>query len=139
FATSSENELPTIYSNRGDTADVHDIAVDYCGPFAGFTSKTGWDFCTGVGSVHGNAAGSKRARFSGTRMSTTTIQILTTPAHLHHACAGGAPLLTYGWLRRRSLLAPSDTRIDQAEDGDPQQYEEKSGRGSLSIARATAM
>src|SRR5438477_1546177 len=55
FATSSENELTTIYSNLGNTADFHDIAVDYCGPFAGFTSKTGWDFCTGVGSVHGNA------------------------------------------------------------------------------------
>jgi len=55
FATSSENELTTIYSNLGNTADFHDIAVDYCGPFAGFTSKTGWDFCTGVGSVHGKA------------------------------------------------------------------------------------
>ena len=55
FATSSENELTTIYSNLGNTADFHDIAVDYCGPFAGFTSKIGWDFCTGVGSIHGKA------------------------------------------------------------------------------------
>src|SRR5439155_16938071 len=62
--------------------------------------------------------GSKRARLPGTRMSTTTIQILTTPAHLHHECAGGTPILTYGWLRRRSLLAPSHSRIDLEVDDD---------------------
>jgi subtilase family serine protease len=53
FATSSDSELTTIYSNLGNTADFHDIAIDYCGPFAGLSGKTGWDFCTGVGSVHG--------------------------------------------------------------------------------------
>lgn len=53
FATSSDNELTTIYANAANTAEFHDITSDYCGPFAGFTSKTGWDFCTGVGSVHG--------------------------------------------------------------------------------------
>lgn len=53
FATSSDGELTTIYSNLGNTADFHDITIDYCGPFAGLTGKAGWDFCTGVGSVHG--------------------------------------------------------------------------------------
>ena len=55
FATSSEGELTTIYSNLGNTADFHDITIDYCGPFAGLTAKAGWDFCTGVGSTHGKA------------------------------------------------------------------------------------
>jgi kumamolisin len=55
FATSSENELTTIYSNLGNAGDFRDIAIDYCGPFAGFTGKAGWDFSTGVGSVHGKA------------------------------------------------------------------------------------
>ena len=53
FATSSEVELTTIYSNLGNTADFHDIAIDYCGPFAGLSGRTGWDFCTGGGSVVG--------------------------------------------------------------------------------------
>ena len=53
FATSSDVELTTIYSNLGNTADFRDIAIDYCGPFAGLTGRTGWDFCTGVGSVLG--------------------------------------------------------------------------------------
>jgi len=53
FATSSDSELTTIYSNLGNSADFHDIAIDYCGPFAGLSGKAGWDFCTGVGSVNG--------------------------------------------------------------------------------------
>jgi hypothetical protein len=76
FATSSENELTTIYSNLGNSADFHDIALEYCGPFAGFTGKAGWDFCTGVGSV---------------RISTTARKYTWSimPARLHHECAGG--------------------------------------------------
>ena len=53
FATSSDNELTTIYSNLGNPADFRDIAIDYCGPFAGLSGKAGWDFCTGVGSIQG--------------------------------------------------------------------------------------
>jgi len=53
FATATDLELTTIYSNLGNTADFHDIAIDYCGPFAGLTGRTGWDFCTGVGSIVG--------------------------------------------------------------------------------------
>ena len=53
FATSSGSELTTIYSNLGNPADFHDIAIDYCGPFAGLSGKAGWDFCTGIGSVNG--------------------------------------------------------------------------------------
>lgn len=55
FATSSDGELTTIYSNLANPADFHDIAIDYCGPFAGLSGRTGWDFCTGVGSVQGKA------------------------------------------------------------------------------------
>jgi len=55
FATSSDGELTTIYSNLGNPADFRDIAIDYCGPFAGLSGRTGWDFCTGVGSVQGKA------------------------------------------------------------------------------------
>ena len=53
FATSSDGELTTIYSNLGNPADFRDIAIDYCGPFAGLSGRAGWDFCTGVGSVQG--------------------------------------------------------------------------------------
>jgi hypothetical protein len=53
FATSSDSELTTIYSNLGNPADFRDIAIDYCGPFAGLSGKAGWDFCTGVGSIQG--------------------------------------------------------------------------------------
>src|SRR5215472_13925723 len=55
FATSSEAELTTIYTNLGNPTDFHDVAIDYCGPFAGLSGRTGWDFCTGVGTVHGKA------------------------------------------------------------------------------------
>ena len=55
FATSSDGELTTIYSNLGNPADFRDIAIDYCGPFAGLSGRAGWDFCTGVGSVQGKA------------------------------------------------------------------------------------
>jgi len=55
FATSSDGELTTIYSNVGNPADFRDIAIDYCGPFAGLSGRTGWDFCTGAGSVQGKA------------------------------------------------------------------------------------
>jgi len=53
FATSSDSELTTIYSNLGNPVDFKDIAIDYCGPFAGLSGKVGWDFCTGVGSIQG--------------------------------------------------------------------------------------
>lgn len=53
FATSSDSELTTIYSNLGNPAEFKDIAIDYCGPFAGLSGKAGWDFCTGVGSIQG--------------------------------------------------------------------------------------
>ena len=55
FATSSDGELTTIYSNLGNPTDFHDVAIDYCGPFAGLSGRTGWDFCTGVGTVQGKA------------------------------------------------------------------------------------
>jgi len=53
FYTSSNAELTEIYGKLGVAADFTDIATDYCGPYAGYTAGTGWDFCTGVGSNKG--------------------------------------------------------------------------------------
>ena len=55
FYTSSNAELTAIYGKLGVAADFTDIATGYCGPYAGYTSGTGWDFCTGVGSNKGLA------------------------------------------------------------------------------------
>jgi kumamolisin len=53
FAASTNAELTTVYGNRTNTADFHDIATGYCGPYAGYSGVAGWDFCTGVGSDKG--------------------------------------------------------------------------------------
>ena len=55
FAMLSVNELTTIYSNRFNASDFHDITPSYgfCGPYSGWTPLVGWDFCTGVGSPVG--------------------------------------------------------------------------------------
>jgi kumamolisin len=53
FAASSNAELTTIYANRANTAEFHDIAGGYCGPYAGYSGAAGWDFCTGVGTDKG--------------------------------------------------------------------------------------
>jgi kumamolisin len=50
---SSQAELSLIYSNLSITTDFNDISSGFCGPTAGFSTKLGWDFCTGVGSVKG--------------------------------------------------------------------------------------
>lgn len=49
FETSTNAELTTIYGNLGVTTVFHDITTGYCGPYAGYSGVTGWDFCTGVG------------------------------------------------------------------------------------------
>ena len=53
FAASSTAELTTIYANRAVATDFNDITYGYCGPYSGYLSSTGWDFCTGVGSPYG--------------------------------------------------------------------------------------
>jgi subtilase family serine protease len=53
FAASSSAELTTIYTNKAVTADFTDVATGYCGPYMGFSAATGWDYCTGVGTVKG--------------------------------------------------------------------------------------
>lgn len=55
FYTSSNAELTAIYGKLGVATDFTDIASGYCGPYAGYTAGTGWDFCTGVGSDKGVA------------------------------------------------------------------------------------
>jgi len=50
---SSQAELSLIYGNLSITTDFNDISSGFCGPTAGFSTKLGWDFCTGVGSVKG--------------------------------------------------------------------------------------
>jgi kumamolisin len=53
FYTSSNAELTAIYGKIGVATDFTDITSGYCGPYAGYTAGTGWDFCTGVGSNKG--------------------------------------------------------------------------------------
>lgn len=55
FYTSSNAQLTAIYSKLGVAADFNDIATGFCGPYGGYTSTTGWDFCTGVGVNKGKA------------------------------------------------------------------------------------
>src|SRR6266853_1211811 len=50
---SSHAELSLIYNNLAITTDFNDISSGVCGPTAGFSTKLGWDLCTGVGSVKG--------------------------------------------------------------------------------------
>jgi kumamolisin len=50
---STESELTVVYSNLGVSSDFNDTATGYCGPYAGYFAETGWDPCTGVGSVNG--------------------------------------------------------------------------------------
>jgi kumamolisin len=52
FRASSAGELDTIYTNL-KTSNFFDIASGNCGPYGGYPSATGWDFCTGVGSSDG--------------------------------------------------------------------------------------
>jgi subtilase family serine protease len=49
FAASSSAELTTIYTNRLVAADITDITNGFCGFYMGFSTATGYDFCTGVG------------------------------------------------------------------------------------------
>lgn len=53
FYTSSNLELTTIYTNVAVAADFKDITSGWCGPYEGYSAATGWDLCTGVGSVNG--------------------------------------------------------------------------------------
>lgn len=53
FYTSTNLELTTIYGNVAVAADFKDINSGYCGPYEGYSAASGWDFCSGVGSVNG--------------------------------------------------------------------------------------
>jgi kumamolisin len=53
FAASSNAELTTIYAHMSTAGDYRDITSGYCGPYQGYQSATGWDFCTGIGSDEG--------------------------------------------------------------------------------------
>jgi kumamolisin len=55
FAASSNAELTTIYANKANTADFSDIGAGWCGPYGGYSTLIGWDFCTGVGNDRGYA------------------------------------------------------------------------------------
>ncbi len=55
FYASTNAELTEVYSQIGVTADFKDIVSGNCGDYAGQLSKTGWDFCTGVGANAGKA------------------------------------------------------------------------------------
>jgi len=53
FAASSAVELALLYQQLGVGREFRDINLGNCGPFGGFIVKTGWDFCTGIGSPLG--------------------------------------------------------------------------------------
>ena len=50
---SSEAELNLLYNNLAISTDFNDISSGFCGPTAGFSARSGWDLCTGIGSVKG--------------------------------------------------------------------------------------
>ena len=52
FHSTSSAELNVIYSNKAVTADFTDITYGFCGNYMGFSTFTGYDFCTGVGVVN---------------------------------------------------------------------------------------
>jgi subtilase family serine protease len=52
---STNAELSTIYRNRYNRADYSDIKIGVCGPWNGYLTSSGYDFCTGVGSPLGYA------------------------------------------------------------------------------------
>ena len=53
FSPASQNELATLYANRGNTSDFTNIVLGSCGPNQGYLASAGWDFCTGIGSPLG--------------------------------------------------------------------------------------
>lgn len=55
FSASSNAELTKMYTNKAVAADFHDIIEGYCGPYDGYSTATGYDFCTGIGSDHSYA------------------------------------------------------------------------------------
>lgn len=55
FAASSNAELTKMYANKAVAADFRDITLGFCGPYDGFSTATGWDPCTGIGSNQGFA------------------------------------------------------------------------------------
>jgi kumamolisin len=50
---SSNAELTEIYAEKAVTTDYRDIVLGFCGFYEGYTTATGWDPCTGVGSDQG--------------------------------------------------------------------------------------
>lgn len=55
FHHSSHGELREIYKNLGNPHAFNDTTLGYCGPYAGYFVSSGWDPCTGVGSVNGKS------------------------------------------------------------------------------------
>lgn len=53
FASTSQAELTTLYTNLGNPSDFRDILEATCGPNEGYLVGAGWDFCTGIGSPQG--------------------------------------------------------------------------------------
>jgi hypothetical protein len=43
-------ELKKVYSAAFLSTGYFDITYGFCGPYMGDRPRTGWDFCTGVGS-----------------------------------------------------------------------------------------
>jgi subtilase family serine protease len=50
FYQSTLMELKKVYSAAFLSTGYFDITYGFCGPYMGDRPRTGWDFCTGVGS-----------------------------------------------------------------------------------------
>jgi subtilase family serine protease len=59
WAANSAAELTTMYTNMANTSDYFDIVSGYCGFYMGYPktgqTMTGYDMCTGIGSLKGYA------------------------------------------------------------------------------------
>jgi subtilase family serine protease len=53
FSATSTAELTKLYSHLGTSSDFRDVQSAFCGPYQGYTSVVGYDFCTGIGSDQG--------------------------------------------------------------------------------------
>ncbi len=51
--TSTDAELTLVYGEIGNPTFFNDITSGICGPYAGYATATGWDFCTGIGTPKG--------------------------------------------------------------------------------------
>ena len=57
FHASSAAELAAIYASFARGSGFTDIQSGTCYHYAGYLAASGWDYCSGVGSVNGASGG----------------------------------------------------------------------------------